>query len=198
MQTFLMLMQVVHVFSRHRVWSVLLANIYVLLEHKVTSYIPVFLILLSGSSVSIANGYGLEGSGIESRWGRDFPHLPERALGPPSILCNGCGVFPGCKAAGAWRWPPTPSGAGVKERVELYLYFPSGPSWVVLGGTLFCYCVISCYWMPLRKREDPGNWKRKHYIALSGEIVLEDVVDVSYDRLRDDDEDDIYRSLISA
>ena len=35
-----------------------------------------------GSSVSIATGYGLDGPGIESRWGRDFPHLFRRALGP--------------------------------------------------------------------------------------------------------------------
>ena len=27
------------------------------------------------SSVGIATGYGLDGPGIESRWGRDFPHL---------------------------------------------------------------------------------------------------------------------------
>jgi len=27
-----------------------------------------------GSSVSIATAYGLDGPGIESRWGRDFPH----------------------------------------------------------------------------------------------------------------------------
>ena len=81
----------------------LLAKICVLLEHKVTSYIPDFLTLLSGSSVSIATRYGLEGSGIESRWGRDFPHLPVRALGPTHILCNGCGVFPRGKAAAAWR-----------------------------------------------------------------------------------------------
>ena len=32
------------------------------------------------------------------------------------------------KAAGAWRKPPTPSGAEVKERVELYLSSPSVPS----------------------------------------------------------------------
>jgi hypothetical protein len=35
-----------------------------------------------GSSVSIATGYGLESPGIESRWGRDFPHLARPALGP--------------------------------------------------------------------------------------------------------------------
>jgi len=34
------------------------------------------------SSVGIATGYGLEGPGIEFRWGRDFPHLSKPALGP--------------------------------------------------------------------------------------------------------------------
>jgi hypothetical protein len=33
------------------------------------------------SVVGIATGYGLDGSGIESRWGRDFPHLSRPALG---------------------------------------------------------------------------------------------------------------------
>ena len=35
-----------------------------------------------GSSVGIATGYGLDGPGIESRWGRDFLHLSRLALGP--------------------------------------------------------------------------------------------------------------------
>jgi hypothetical protein len=35
-----------------------------------------------GSSVGIAIGYGLDGPGLESRWGRDFPHLFRPALGP--------------------------------------------------------------------------------------------------------------------
>jgi len=35
----------------------------------------------SGSVVGIATGYGLDGPGIESRWGRDFPHLSRPALG---------------------------------------------------------------------------------------------------------------------
>ena len=34
------------------------------------------------SSVGIATGYGLDGPGIESRRGRDFPHLSRPALGP--------------------------------------------------------------------------------------------------------------------
>ena len=35
-----------------------------------------------GSVVGIATGYGLDGPGIEFRWGRDFPHLSRPALGP--------------------------------------------------------------------------------------------------------------------
>jgi len=34
------------------------------------------------SSVGIATGYGLDGLGIESRWGRDFTYLSRPALGP--------------------------------------------------------------------------------------------------------------------
>jgi hypothetical protein len=39
-----------------------------------------------GSSVSIATDYGLDGLGIESRWGQDFPHLSGPALGPTQPL----------------------------------------------------------------------------------------------------------------
>jgi hypothetical protein len=34
------------------------------------------------SSVGIANRYGLDGPGIESRWEHDFPHPSTSALGP--------------------------------------------------------------------------------------------------------------------
>jgi hypothetical protein len=39
-------------------------------------------VLMPGSSVDIATGYGMDGPGIESRLGRDFPHLSRPALGP--------------------------------------------------------------------------------------------------------------------
>jgi hypothetical protein len=35
-----------------------------------------------GSSIGIATGYGLDGPGIKSRWGRDFSHMSIPALGP--------------------------------------------------------------------------------------------------------------------
>jgi hypothetical protein len=34
------------------------------------------------SSVGIATGYGMDGLGIESRWGRDFSHTSRPAVGP--------------------------------------------------------------------------------------------------------------------
>jgi len=55
---------------------------------------------------------------------------------PPSLLYNGYRVFPEGKAAEAWHWPTNPPSAEVKERVQLYLYSPSGPSWPFLGWTL--------------------------------------------------------------
>ena len=40
-----------------------------------------------GSGVGIANAYGLDDPGMESRWVRDFPHLSRPALRPtqPSV-----------------------------------------------------------------------------------------------------------------
>jgi len=58
------------------------------------------------------------------------------AWGVPSLLNSGYWVLLGNKAAGAWRWPPTLSTAEVKERIELYLYYPSGSLWPVLGQTV--------------------------------------------------------------
>ena len=55
------------------------------------------------SAVSRATSYGLEGPGIESWWGRDFPHPSRPVLGPtePPIQWV-LGLFPRGKAAGSW------------------------------------------------------------------------------------------------
>ena len=41
------------------------------------------------------------------RRGEIFHTRPDHPWGPPSLLHNGYRVFPGGKAAGAWRWTPT-------------------------------------------------------------------------------------------
>jgi hypothetical protein len=73
--------------------------------HQVTSCGP-------GSSVGIATGYGLDGPGIKSRWGRDFSHTSRPALKatqPPVQL------VPGVKRRGRGADHPPPSSAEVKK-----------------------------------------------------------------------------------
>jgi len=62
------------------------------------------------SAADIATHYGLNGPGIESRWGgaEIFCTRPDRPWSPPNLLYNGYRIFAGCKAAGAWHWPPIP------------------------------------------------------------------------------------------
>ena len=50
------------------------------------------------SSVGIATHYGLDGPGIEFLWDDIFRIRSDRPWGPPSLLYNGCRIFPG-----AWR-----------------------------------------------------------------------------------------------
>jgi hypothetical protein len=85
-------------------------------------------------SVGIATRYGLDGPVIESRWGATFSAPVQTGPWAHPASCKvRTGSLSGGKAAGAWSRTPTPSSADVKERVELYLYSLSGPSWPVLG-----------------------------------------------------------------
>ena len=101
------------------------------------NYILFDISFFSCSSVGIVTGYGLEGSGIETRWGARFSAPVPTGPGAHLASCTmGTGSFPGVETAGVWRWPSTPSCSEVKGRVALYLYSPYGPSWPVLGWTL--------------------------------------------------------------
>jgi hypothetical protein len=63
-----------------------------------------------GSVVGIATGYGLDGPGIESRWGGDeiFPTCADRLWGPPILPYNGYPVFPGGKERPGYVADPSP------------------------------------------------------------------------------------------
>jgi hypothetical protein len=92
------------------------------------------------SSVCKATRYGLNRSGIEFRWGARFPAPVQTGPGAhPASYKMGTGSFPREKRPRRDVDHPHTSSAEVEERVELYLYFPSGTSWPVLGWTLSCF-----------------------------------------------------------
>jgi hypothetical protein len=85
------------------------------------------------SSVGTATYYGLGGPGFYSLWGRDFPHLSRPSLGPdqpPIQWVTGFSRWVKWPVLGVWH--SSPSSADVKERAEIHLYSPYGPSWAVL------------------------------------------------------------------
>ena len=74
---------------------------------------------------------------------RDFPHRSDRLWVPPSLLYNGYWVsLPGVKWPGRDIDYPPPSKTKVKERVELYLYLPSGPPWPDSAWTLRLWLTV--------------------------------------------------------
>jgi len=66
--------------------------------------------------VGIATGYGVDVPGIESRWGRDFPHLSRPALGPPNLTHNRYRVFPGGKERPGRDADPLPRSSVVVKK----------------------------------------------------------------------------------
>ena len=72
--------------------------------------------MLPGSVVDIANGYGLDHLGIESRLCKIFRNCPDRSWGPTSLLYNGYRVFPdGKERPGLDADPSLPSSAVVMK-----------------------------------------------------------------------------------
>ena len=96
-----------------------------------TKYLPTQYI--DSYTPRLRSGYGLDGPGIETRWGRDFSHPCRTVLPPPtSLLYSGYRVsFQGVRRPGRGVNHPLRSSAEVK--VELHLYFPSVPT---LGRSL--------------------------------------------------------------
>jgi hypothetical protein len=93
-----------------------------------------FLIYLSigsrNSVASIATRYGLEGQGIESRWGEIFRTYPARLRGPPSLLYNGYRVFAGGKGGRGVMLTAHPL---LVPRLRKSWSIPPLTLWVLLG-----------------------------------------------------------------
>jgi len=100
------------------------------------------------SSVAIATGYGLDGPGIESRWGEIFRTCPDRPWSPPSHMYDGYRVFSGGKERpGRDADPSPPSSAVGHERVELYFYSPYGPYGLYRASVSVQGCTLSLPYM---------------------------------------------------
>ena len=80
---------------------------------------------LPGSSVGIATDYGLDGPGIESRWGCEiFRACPDWPWSPPSLLYNGYRVFPGGKKRPGRDADPSPPSSAVVMKEQSYISTP--------------------------------------------------------------------------
>jgi len=67
----------------------------------------------------------------------------------PASCTMGIGSFPGVETAGAWGLPLTPSSAEVLERVELYLYPPSGQNLAYKKGETYLPAKILYFYLKL-------------------------------------------------
>ena len=93
------------------------------------------------SSVGIATRYGMDGPWIKSHWrgrgGARFSAPIQTGPGAYPASCTmGTGSFPGVRRPGRGADHPPPSKCRGEERVGLYLYSRSGPSWPVMGAPL--------------------------------------------------------------
>jgi hypothetical protein len=107
------------------------------------------------SSVGIATRYGLEGPGIESRWGEIFRTCPDRLRSPPSLLYNGYRGFPGGESG---RVVMLTTHSLLVPRLRKSRAIPPLTLWVLLGllrGSLllpFTYKVGSRFTTGFRSR----------------------------------------------
>ena len=95
-----------------------------------------------GSSVTIATDYGLDGPGIESRWGRGFPPVQTGRGAHPASCKMGTGSFSGVKSGRGVLLTahPLPAPGSWKSRA-----IPLPNLWATTGpvtGTLYIYLFI--------------------------------------------------------
>ena len=94
------------------------------------------------SSVGVANFYGLDGLGIESRWGWGFSvPVQTEGGGYPAFYTMHTGSFPGVKRPVCCLNHPTPSGAEDNEKVQAYF---CTPLWAFMASSKgnFTVCVL--------------------------------------------------------
>jgi len=104
-----------------------------------------------GSTVDIATGYGLDGPGIEYRWGEIFRIFPDRSWGPTILLYNGYPVFSGGKKRpGRDADPSPPSSAVVMNEYSYTSTLPVGRTactepQCLYKGALYLFLPMNAY-----------------------------------------------------
>ena len=130
------------------------------------------------SVVSIATRYGLEGPGIESRWGEIFRTYPDRLRGPPSLLYNGYRVFPGGKDGRGVMLTTHPL---LVPRLRKSWAIPPLTLWVLLGllrGSLYGFHLLffiyylSCNNFFFPSRNSPISFSNIHKHAPNKLLIL--------------------------
>ena len=81
----------------------------------------------------LAKGWAVRGSNPGGGGPRFSAPVQTGPGAHPTSYIVGTGSFPGVKRPGRGVDHPPPSITEVKERTELYIYSPSGPSWPVIG-----------------------------------------------------------------
>jgi hypothetical protein len=104
-------------FENRSVFEIMRKNIVQPDKTQVPIYIYIYIYIYighmrfggSGSVVRITTDYGLDGPGIESQCGQDFPHLSRPAPGVHLASCSmGTGTFQGIKSGWGVTLTPHP------------------------------------------------------------------------------------------
>ena len=86
------------------------------------------------SIFGIASRHRRDGLGFETYGSQIFLYPSGPAMGPTHLPIKWVLIIYSVgRSAGAWCCVPTSSRTDVKERVELYIESPAGPSWPVTG-----------------------------------------------------------------
>jgi hypothetical protein len=121
-------------------WPVVMYLVVLLMKQGLLFLGKVKLWSRPSSSVCITTGYGLDDPGIESRWGRDIPHLSRPVLGAyPGHCTLGTGSFPGVESD--WGVTLTPHPLLVprsKNRVDYTSTLPKGLRGLQEGEIYLC------------------------------------------------------------
>ena len=106
-------------------------------QHEELLVLIYLFLVRRGSSVGIATRYGLDGPGDRIPVAARFSVPAQTGPGAHPASCTmGTRSFLGVKRLGRGVDHPPQSRAEVKERVEVYFYSPSWPSWLVIGWAL--------------------------------------------------------------